>query len=74
MRITVRLIGAFTTGRFKESAIELPAATAVEDILRQLDLPAEIVGVILVNGHHATRDYQPVDGDIVTLLPLLAGG
>jgi len=74
MQITVKLVGAFQVGRFKEEARCYPAGISVQDVVEQLKLPRQILGIVLINGVHAGFDDILVEGDRLTLLPILDGG
>lgn len=74
MKVNIQLIGAFRTGRFKESAREYPAQTTVRDLVSDLDIPLPLLGTVLIDGLHAGMDDPLGDGTTVTLLPFLDGG
>lgn len=74
MRITVRLIGAFRIDRFEEMNIDCPAGTKVREIIQQLRITEEILGIALINGVYALKDEELKEGDILALLPILGGG
>ena len=48
-------------------------ATAA-DILSLLDIPAEEVSILLINGFHRKPESPVQDGDIVALFPPVGGG
>lgn len=74
IQITIRLIGAFRTNRFKEQLTSYPVGIRVETIVDGLGIPRRALGTVLINGLHAKTTDQPQDGDIVALLPILGGG
>lgn len=74
MQVKVRLIGSFRTDRFKERINEYPSKTKVREVVEQLLIPAQSLGVVLINGTHAQIDHVLNDGDTLSLLPLLSGG
>ena len=74
MQIKVRLIGAFRIGRFKEELREYPAGTSIRDVVTSLQLPEQILGIVLINGTHAEFADILLDGDQLTILPILEGG
>ena len=74
MKITIRLFGVFRIGRFKEEMRELPAGTRPRAVAAALQLPEQLLGIVLINDRHAHLDDPLHDGDSLALLPLLEGG
>jgi molybdopterin converting factor small subunit len=74
VKITVRLYGVLRIGRFKEEVRDYPAGTSARAVVEQLQLPARLLGTILIKGVHARIDDPLTDGDILSLLPILGGG
>ena len=50
--IEVRLFATLRQGREKIIMLESEPVSTVSDILRKLDIPAEEVSILLVNGFH----------------------
>lgn len=74
MLIEISLHGVLRIDRFKQKQNQYPDGTCAQDIIEELGLPSELVGIILINGIHAKGEAQLFDGDKLTLLPLLDGG
>jgi len=74
MQITVKLFASFRNGRFNVALQELPEDTDCRIIVLSLGLTEEEIGVVLVNGRHATLDHLLHDGDTLSLFPLVGGG
>ncbi len=74
MKIEIRLFGVFRIERFERQVRDYPEGTRAEDVVADLGLPQQLLGVIVVNGVHATAEYPLKEGDTLTLLPLLDGG
>ena len=74
MQITVKLFATFRNDRFKAAQQELPPDTACRTIMLSLGLTEEEIGVVLVNGRHATLDQVLNEGDTLSLFPLVGGG
>jgi sulfur carrier protein ThiS len=74
MKITVSLHGVFRIDRFKNETIEYPSGSSAQDIIDDLQIPEKLLGIILINGTHASSDNILHDGDTLMLLPLLEGG
>ena len=74
MQITVKLYGALRTNRFKEQACEYPEDISIQSILDEFEFAEHLLGIILINGVHATVADPLNDGDILSLLPMIDGG
>jgi molybdopterin converting factor small subunit len=74
MQISVKLFGHFRTDRFKEAVREYPAGTSVRTCLKELKIPEEIPGIVLVNGMRGEMDLELHEGDTLALFPLVSGG
>ncbi len=72
--IEVRLFATLRQGREKIIMLESETVSTVGDILRKLDIPAEEVSILLVNGFHKKTETPVQDGDIVALFPPVGGG
>lgn len=76
MRITVRLrmLGTASAAEH-ELLLELPETATVESALSKLGLlPQESNLLILVDGRGVDSRHPLEDGDVLTILPRLAGG
>ena len=60
--IEVRLFATLRQGREKIIMLESETVSTVSDILRKLDIPAEEVSILLVNGFHKKALFPPVGG------------
>ncbi|WP_321371443.1 MoaD/ThiS family protein [uncultured Desulfuromusa sp.] len=74
MHITISLHGVFRIDRFKKETFAYPDGSTAQDIIDKLQIPVQLLGIILVNGTHANSETVLVDGDTLMLLPLLEGG
>ena len=74
MKITVKLVGVFCVGRFKKDIQDYPAGTKAVDVIDHLQLPKDVLGIILINGVHVEEQDILKDGDTLSLLPMLDGG
>jgi sulfur-carrier protein len=72
--IDVRLFATFREKRFKQRQMALPDSRCLSDLLSQLEIPSEQVGILLVNGHSAILTSQLNAGDVVSIFPALGGG
>ncbi len=74
MQITISLHGIFRIDRFKLAVRSYPADTKVQEIIDDLKIPINLLGIIIINGVHAEANATLCDGDTIKLLPLLEGG
>jgi sulfur carrier protein ThiS len=74
IQVEVRLFASLRDGRFRRETLEFPEGTKVADALRRLAIPADEVGVQLLNGERAAGEHLLRAGDVLSLFPFVAGG
>lgn len=74
MQITVKLVASFRHNRFSAETRSCPAGTSARQVAEELGLPLQQVGIVLINGLHASLDSVLQEGDTVTLMPRIGGG
>jgi hypothetical protein len=74
MKITIKLVGVFRVGRFKENVREYPSSTCVREVVEDLGIPNPLLGTVLLNDVHAGVESILHDGDKLCLLPFMDGG
>ena len=74
MQITVKLFATFRNDRFKAALQEHPEGTDCRTIVLSLGLTEDEIGVLLLNGRHATLDHLLNEGDTLSIFPLVGGG
>ena len=72
--IEVRLFATLREGRGKVQMLDAADITAAGDIIRRLEIPAEEVAILLINGFHQKPETEVKDEDIVSLFPAVGGG
>lgn len=72
--IEVRLFATLREGRGKIVMLPAEAFPDAGAIIRHLDIPAEEVAILLINGFHQKPETEVKDGDIVALFPPVGGG
>ncbi len=72
--IEVRFFSTLRSGRGKIAEVPAEAFSCAGDILRQFDIPAEEVAILLINGFHSGPSDPVKDGDVVALFPPVGGG
>ena len=73
-QITVKLFASFRFKWFKEAVRECPPGTMILDIVTEIGIPVNELGIVLKNGLHATIHDTLQAGDVVSLMPLMGGG
>jgi hypothetical protein len=74
IKVNIKLIGLFSTGRFKQKDCSCLDGARVKDVIEELQIPLGLLGIVLINGIHADIDSPLKDEDDLVLLPLLDGG
>ncbi|MFB3814057.1 MAG: MoaD/ThiS family protein [Terriglobales bacterium] len=74
MQVTVKLFATFRHGRFATATQDCPPGTRVADVIRELQIPAGQVGMILLNNRHVEPEQCLEDGASLALFPFVGGG
>lgn len=74
MNVQVKLFATFRKGRFNTSDVELADGVCVGEVLDQLTIPRDQVGILLVNGRDARPDDALAADDVVSIFPSIGGG
>ena len=72
--IEVRLFATLREGRGKVQMLNAADFPDAGSIIRYLDIPAEEVAILLINGFHKKPEDTVKDGDVVALFPPVGGG
>ena len=72
--IEVRLFATLREGRGKVQMLPASDFSVAGDIITHLDIPAEEVAILLVNGFHKKPDEPVKAGDVVAIFPPVGGG
>ncbi len=74
MIVHVKLVGLFKTGRFRRKDIHCQEDASIQHIIDLLELPEQHLGIILLNGFHASYEAKLKPDDKLVLLPFVDGG
>lgn len=74
MMVEVRLFATLREGRFKKKEMEFAEASSLGDLLRELKIAEEEVGILLVNGQNAKVEQKLAIQDVVSVFPPIGGG
>ena len=74
--VTVKLFAHFRQGKFSVDERSYIEDTTVRVVIKdiEIDIDTYPVGIILVNGKHATEDYALKNCDILSIFPKVGGG
>ena len=72
--IEVRLFATLREGRGKIQHLDPANISVAGDIVNLLEIPAEEVAILLINGFHSKPADSVKDGDIISLFPPVGGG
>ncbi len=72
--IEVRLFATLRQGRDKIVYLAPEGLAQAADVLQSLNIPAEEVSILLVNGFHSKPETPVKDGDVLALFPPVGGG
>lgn len=74
MKLTVKLFANFRDNRFVTEVRSYPQNTTVGDIVTDLGIDHDEVGVLMVNSKHCQFESTPVKNDVLAIFPLVGGG
>ena len=72
--IEVRVFATLRQGRDKITMLPAESFSTAGDIIRHMEIPAEEVSILLINGFHKKPDDAVKAGDIIALFPPVGGG
>jgi molybdopterin converting factor small subunit len=74
MKIEIKLFAYFRDNRFIKEVRDYPEKTAVGDILAELTIAPEEVGVTMINGRHCQLETELSENDSLGIFPMIGGG
>ena len=74
MFVEVRLFATFREGRFDKKRLDVCDGDSLDDLLKQINLPLNQVGILLVNGQNTSAQYKLTENDVISIFPAIAGG
>lgn len=74
MKITINLFATFRVGRFDQEQRDLLEGITLRQVVAEVGIAENELGMVLVNGCHAPMEQALCDGDSIFLFPLLGGG
>jgi len=74
MQVTVKLFATFRIGRFNVEERPYREGTTVGEIVEELGIPPQELGILLCNSRHVGLEHVLRDGDTLAIFPLVGGG
>lgn len=72
--LTVKLYAQFRVGRFKIEQQTYRESISAHQVIANLGIAEEELGVLMVNGRRADLGQLLADGDVLGIFPLVGGG
>jgi molybdopterin converting factor small subunit len=72
VQVQVKLFVTLRKNRIQN--LELPDGSDAKDLIHQLEIPLEEVGLLSVNKRQATFDQRLEEGDVIYIMPPIGGG
>ena len=74
MTILVKLFAYFRDDRFIKEYRDYPEGTQVVEIVDELNIDHDEIGVLMINSRHTTLETQLKEDDILAIFPVVGGG
>lgn len=74
MQVKVKLFATLREGREKEQLMSLDDSATPADIFKVLNIPANEVAILFINGQDGEFDQPLKDGDTLSIFPPVGGG
>lgn len=71
---TVKLFASFRDNRFKIKESDYPKGTSVADVVDDLEIDPDEIGILMINSRHCKLTDIPKDGDQLAIFPVVGGG
>jgi sulfur carrier protein ThiS len=74
MTAQIKALGVIKSYIGDKNEIVVDAGDTVRETMQRLNIPSEVVALVLVNDAPQSKDYRVQDGDVVKLLAVVGGG
>jgi sulfur carrier protein ThiS len=75
MPVTLLPIGHLKSMVNNQTELTVPAGMTVREALTSVNIPSEVVALVVINGVHQTdKDILLNEGDVVKLMAVIGGG
>ena len=73
--VILRPIGHLKSMVNDQAELSVPAGVSIREALALINIPSEVVALVVINGVHQTdKDIILKDGDVVKLMAVIGGG
>ena len=74
MEVTVKLFATLRKDRFRQDQMTLSDNAAISDLLEELKIPLDHIGILLLDGSTVSPDSKISDGQTISIFPAVGGG
>lgn len=74
MKVTVKVFATLRHNREKEKLMEFEEGMTPRGVLTDMNIPADDVAIIMINGRAVKLDTPLKDEDVLALFPPVGGG
>lgn len=79
MKVQIRLFANLAKllppgSQSKRVTVTVEQGSKVEDLLEKMKIPLTITNIVMINGEHKDKDTFLEEGDVVSVIPYIAGG
>ena len=74
MTAEIKAVGILKSYIGDKSSIAVDAGRTVRETIKTLNIPSEVVALVLVNDAQQSKDYVVQEGDKIKLLAVVGGG
>jgi len=74
MSATLQALGILKAYIGNRSEITVEAGLTVREMLHELNIPSEVVALVVVNDVPQSKEYRVQEGDVIKLLAVVGGG
>jgi molybdopterin converting factor small subunit len=79
MNVTIKLFASARryipeNGDGNSCSLEMKSGASVEDLVARIGIPPTMPKMVLVNGLHSNNSRKLSEGDVVSIIPPIAGG
>ncbi len=74
MLVTVKLFAYFRDNRFIKENRNYPPGTRVQQIIDELGIDPDEIGVLMINSRHTSLETLLQENDVLAIFPVVGGG
>jgi sulfur carrier protein ThiS len=74
MTAQIKVLGIVKSYLGGKNEIAVEAGNTVRETMRALNIPPDVVALVLVNDAPQSKEYRVQDGDVIKLIAVVGGG